>query len=658
VKPRVGEAVVVLTLLLNSHHRPHRPHRSRHSTLVHTTLISCLLLSSFKNPHMNGSGRPDMLRSGIVQTPNMLALGNPPFMQNSTHLGQPQNPMGMPQNVNNANSSIPMLSGGPGPPPSQRYNLQPNPMQQQQQQMQIQQRLLMRQGQNPQQLNPATGAPSGALMQTQLQGMPFPGNMMQQQQGPNNAVRRVSSQSHLNSLTGMQSVASNMAMGMNPQTSMPAHLRQVSQQQQQHLRMQQHQLQAGMSTDIGMGMNRQGPNPPLPQNMVARSNSAQAQVMSSLVQPPSIGPIQHSGGMPSHHQNFSNGGGPMTPQHQPLQLSSSPRPGSISQTHTPNMSMTTPGPSHTPISRAQMTPDNSSPMFMYAHTPANSQFPGNNPSRIPPNSNASSYSFVTPSTPPMQMDISQPSPSNLIHPQGGASNRSAFLSTPAQQYEMMNHSGDLYGSSFGMLPPGPPRPSSHNNPHQPPNQQQQQHPMPQTPQQQAQPLQSQPHHQSPSQPEQPNIHPQRPLSQPHRSPSQAGPPQASRALQPPVNSILSLPGGLTATGRIPLAQQGQMTGQHLPIAPRPPSLSMASGPSLPTMPSAPITPSAHVPTDTPPSATSLVPRPIPSSRQAFQRLSYLTSVHIVSFSAQFAQFGIGSRAYPVAPVQWGPCDRK
>ena len=546
-----------------------------------------------------------MIRSGIVQTPNMLALGNPPFTQNSTHLGQPQNPMGIPQNVNAANSAIPMLSGGP--PQTQRYNLQPNPMQQQQQQqqMQMQQRLLMRQGQNPQQLNPVTGAPSGPLMPTQLQGMPFPGNMMQQQQGPNNAVRRVPSQSHLNSLTGMPSVAGNMAMGMNPQTSMPAHLRQVSQQQQQHLRMQ-HQLQAGLSTDIGMGMNRQGPNPSLSQNMVARSNSAQAQqVMGSLVQPP----VQHSGGMPSHHQNFSNGGRPMTPQHQPLQLSSSPRPSSISQTHTPNMSMTTPVPSHTPIGRPQMTPDNSSPMFMYAHTPANSQSPGSNPPR-PSNSNSGSYSFVTPSTPPMQMDISQPSPSNLIHTQG-APNRSAFLSTPAQQYELMNHSGvDLYGSTFGMLPPsGPPRPPSHNNPHQTPNQQQQ-----------AQPLQShqqQPHHQSPSQPEQPSIHPQRPLSQPQmpgRPPSQAGPPQTSRALQPPVNPIMSLPGGLTATGRIPLAQQGQMTGQHLPIAPRPPPLSMTSGP---TMPPAPITPSTHVPTDTPPSGTSLVSRPIPSSRQAF-----------------------------------------
>ena len=573
---------------------------------------------------MNSSGRPDMLRSGIVPTSNMLALGNPPpFMQNSTHLGQPQNPMGMPQNINAANSTIPMLGSGPVPPPNQRYNLQPNTMQQQQQQQQQQQmqRMVMRQGQNPQQLNPATGAPSGALMPTQLQGIPFPGNMMQQPQGPNNPVRRVSSQSHLNSLTGMPpSVTSSMAMGMNPQASMPAHLRQA--QHQQHLRMQ-HQLQAGMSTDIGMGMSRQGPNPPLPQNMVVRSNSAQAQqVMNSLTQPPSIGPVQHSGGMPSHHQNFSNGGGPLTPQHQPLQLSSSPRPGSISQTHTPNISMTTPGPSHTPISRSQMTPDNSSPMFMYTHTPVNSQFPGNNPPRIPPNPNAGSYSFATPSTPPMQMDISQPSPSNLIHPQGGAPNRSAFLSTPAQQYEMMNQSGvDLYGSNFGMPPP--PRPPSHNNPHQPPNQQQ--HPMPQTPQQQAQPLQShqqQPHHQSPSQPEQMNIHPQRPQSQPQipgRPPSQTGPPQTPRALQPPVSSIMSLPGGLTATGRIPLAQQGQqqvMAGQHLPIAPRPPSLSMATGPSLPTMPSAPITSSAHVPTDAPPSATSLVPRPIPPNRQA------------------------------------------
>src|ERR1700679_3129593 len=104
---------------------------------------------------MNGSGCPDMLRSGIVQTPNMLALGNPPFTQNSAHLGQPQNPMGMPQNVNAANSAIPRLSGGP-PPQNQRYKLQPNPMQQQQQQQQMQ-RLLRRQGQNPQQLNPATG---------------------------------------------------------------------------------------------------------------------------------------------------------------------------------------------------------------------------------------------------------------------------------------------------------------------------------------------------------------------------------------------------------------------------------------------------------------------------------------------------------------------
>ncbi|KAF8164908.1 LIM-domain binding protein-domain-containing protein [Crassisporium funariophilum] len=583
---------------------------------------------------MNGSVRQDLLRPGIVQPPNMLALGNSPFMQNPGHLSQPPlvpSSMGMPQNVNTANSPIPMgmLSGGQAPPPNQRFSAMPtNAMQQYQQQQhqqhqQHQQRqMLMRQ--NAQQINPATG--TGSHIPTQLQGMsqgiPFPG-MMQQPPGAN-VVRRVTSQPHINALSGMSpSIPNGMSMGMNAQTSMPAQLRQANQQhlQQQHHQHQlqmlhQQQMQGRLSSDMNMSMNRQGVNPSLQSNM-ARSASAQPQVMSSLTQPSPIGSVPHPGGMQPHHQNTFPSG-QMPSQHPPPQLSSSPRPGSMSQTHTPSMSMSTP-PSHTQINRSRLTPDNAGPLNFLNF--AGSQFPGNNPTRIPTAPNPSAYPFVPSSTPPMQIsDISQPSPSGIGQAQGSTPNRSSFVSTPAQQYEQMNHHGmDPYNSSFGMPPPTsvPPRPPSHNLHQAPTTSQQQQISPQQAPQQPQQPQQSQqqPHHPSLGQSDQMNVHPQRPQSQPQSIPgrplSQTSSARTPRPLQPPLPPVgmSAMPGGLTATGRLPVPQQQGPPGQHLPIAPRPAPLSMAPGPGPSTMASAAAASGLAV-VDASPSTTAPV-RPIP-----------------------------------------------
>ena len=514
---------------------------------------------------MNGPVRQGLLPSaGIGQQQNMLSL-NPPFMQNPAHLAQQglgPSPLGMPQNMA-ANPPMGMLSGGPtGAAP--RYTMQPSMQQQQGRPMS------MRQGQNPTQLNPAANPASATHM-----GMPFPSNMMQQPPA-NNAVRRVQSQPHMNPLVG-----AGMAMGMNPQTGMPGQLRQVTQQpNQQHqihqLRMGQPQQminQQGMSADLMMRNQAVAANQPMQPTMAGRPT----QVMSSLSHPP-------TGMQPSLPQTtFPNG--PIPSQHPP-QLSSSPRP---NQT---NMTMTTPGPPHTPVNRQRMTPDNSNPMsFMNYPT---SQFPGNSAPRGPSNTSPSSYPFVSSSSPPMQMDISQSSPSGMMHTQGGTP-RTNFIPTPAQQqYDMSGV--DMY-SNFGMPPPQsvPSRPPSHStNPHQPPTPQQTPNPQQQQHQQQSSTQQQQqqpPSMQQQQHTDQMSAHPPRPLSQPQRPPSQAGGGASQGGMGPgpgpstqmnntprPAQSTLPA-GGLTSTGRIPQQQGGQVhpqgsQGQLLPIAPRPPTLPM------------------------------------------------------------------------------------
>lgn len=265
----------------------------------------------------------------------------------------------------------------------------------------------------------------------------------------------------------------------------------------------------------------------------------------------------------------------MPSQPPPQPLSSSPRP---PQNHTPSMSMGTPGPSHTPVNRPRMTPDNS-----FIGYPG-SQFPAN-PARMS-NPNQGNYpSFAPPSTPPMQMDIPQPSPS-MMHTQG-----TPTRSFPGQPFDMMsNPSMDIYNASFGMPPPPSvphPRPPSHTNPHPSPQQPNQQQPS-------SSQQQHQPHHQSPPHSDQMNSHPQRPQSQPQQGP---GRPPSQTATRTPRSAQMSLPPGgfqgnlqgpLTALGRIPASQQPQ--GPPVPtmpaIAPRPPVLPGGVPPPPPSLGSA------------------------------------------------------------------------
>ncbi|PPQ68368.1 hypothetical protein CVT26_005932, partial [Gymnopilus dilepis] len=302
----------------------------------------------------------------------------------------------VPNNMMTAIAS-PAFGGNPSQAP---MNILANPavagpryQQQQQQQRPIG---ILRQTQPPQQQN----------IQAQMQGMQFPGTI---QQG--NAVRRVQSQPNIGPMA-------NPVAGSMPLNLGPGQMQAQAVAREHRMRIQQQQA-ALMQAEM---RNQQGPP-----NM-QRAPSAQSQVMSSLGQPASMPP-----------QNaFSNGA--------PPQLSSSPGP---QPTHTPSLSMATPGPSHTPVNRPRMPQDDGVSFMGYPGT----QFPGNNPPRVPSTSNPSVYPFGGPSssTPtPMPMDIVQTSPSSGMHSQGGTPNRSSFMST--QSFDMSNGM-DVYSSPFNMGPP-------------------------------------------------------------------------------------------------------------------------------------------------------------------------------------------------------------
>uniref|UniRef100_A0A8H8CLL6 LIM-domain binding protein-domain-containing protein n=1 Tax=Psilocybe cubensis TaxID=181762 RepID=A0A8H8CLL6_PSICU len=558
---------------------------------------------------MNGPLRQSMHPApGLVpSTANMLAIGNPPFLQNPAHMVQPSlsQGMGVPPNMNPSSAPMGILSNGQVPPNvTPRYGMQSNPMMQQHSAQQ-QRPPVLRQPQNPPHLAPGAN-PS---LQMQMQSAQFPG-IMQQQPTPNNAVRRVPSQPQPMPLGAMQNpAAANMGMnvnmsGLGMQSNMPAAMRQPQHPNQQSMRMQQ-QPPSMQITDMR--------NPPPNQGMQGMPRAPSTpQVMNSLPQPPSIGSMQHNGMQPPLQQNSFSNGGPMPSQQLSQPLSSSPRP---PQNHTPSLSMGTPGPSQTPLSRPRMTPENS-----FIGYP---QFP-TNPSRINPNP-LNYPNFAPPSTPPVPIDIPQTSP-GMIHSQG-----TPTRSFPtSQQFEIPM---DIYPPNFGSMPPPSsvphPRPPSLTNPHpspqqQPPNQQQQQASSSQ--QQQMQPRHQSPTHIDPLNP----PHPQRPQSQPQQGP---GRPPSQTATHTPRSSQMSLPQGqglsnmqgpLTAMGRIPTSQQTHV----LPVA------------TLPTMPSRPPIISGGVP-PLPPSVGPSVPMPndvTPSSQAALQRTAALNSNNTHSGILRLLQF--------------------
>lgn len=524
---------------------------------------------------MNGNVRADMLRPGMQQ-PTMVM--NPSFMQNSPPPGPPQlgqNHLGMPTNPN---MNTGMMMGNPTNPmhPSQqqqqqRYHLPIQPQSGPRQPRPIDMR--PGPGGGPPMMNTAGGPiPGGGA--PQMSGLPhnmvFSGGMMQH--GPNPAVRRVSSQPQLPTsgpIAGMPpGVTNNLSLGMGPQPNM----RQITPQMRQQIMTQHHHMQGQIPPEMPLGMNRQGGNPGM---VPGRTGSAQ--IMNSLSQPASL---PHSmGHLPNQFQNPS-----IPAQHQQPQIPS-PRAGS----HTPSLSMATPGPSHTPVNRPQMTTDNGQMSYMGF---PNSQFPQpHNNSQMP--STNGQFGFVPSSTPPMA-DMPQPLPG--MGTPSGTPTRPGFP-TPAQQYKQMNTSPDGYPNHFGMAPPPhiPPRPPSHNN-HHPPLPQQQQHPPPP------------PQHHSPHHSDHMNANPQRPPSQPQTIPrpsSQSG--RQSHTPRPSQPQLPPAPPGprlsQSHANGPPPGHQLQMpaTGPQLAIAPRPPPPPATSGPSANPPPS-------QTPSDTPPSGPATIPR--------------------------------------------------
>jgi len=494
------------------------------------------------------NARLDVIRQpGVPQVPQM-AMNFIGGRQQSEQHGQP--PMAI-ISGNNNNPPMNILGGGPpgnnSPAQPQRYHQQ---MQQAEQHRRHQ--ALLQQSQNAQSMNSSGGGttapPMGGPGPNQ---MGFPNNMLQQQPGNNSQVRRVSSQPQpLNQSVGHLQMGGGamhpgppgggaMPMGMNAQTSMPAQLRQATQQQQMNsLRMQPGQ--GHMSPDMAMRSGNSG----ISQNG-QRSASAQAPIMNS--QQPGFAQAHSAGMQPNTFPN------PMSHSHQPSQTTSpSPRLGSRSQPQTPaNMNIVNPGQQQPLTSRSQGD-------MINFQTPQFPQGVPNNAVRV----NNPQFSYVPSSASP-------PNRHGDMQLQGMASSvsnsRPGGFPTPAQQLQ----SGEGFNGHFNMPPPQsniPPRPPSNNNSHAPP------------------------HHLSPQQQDHLTGHsPQRPQSQPQnqsgRPPSQSGPSNTPRT------SHAQLPGhpGNPSAGRIPLlSQQGgpqgiqshSASGHPLPIAPRPPQTApTVSGPS-------------------------------------------------------------------------------
>ncbi|KAG6873974.1 hypothetical protein C0995_007930 [Termitomyces sp. Mi166 len=309
------------------------------------------------------------------------------------------------------------------------------------------------------------------------------------------------------------------------------------------------------------------------------------------------------------------------------------------------MTMTTPGPSHTPVNRPQ-----DDPMSLMGYP--NPQFPHNTP-RIPPASSAQfSSPFMPSSTPPIAMpDLAQP---GLATPGSTGNPRANFHLTPAQQYEQMNNTSPGSFTAFDMPPPstvvGPRPPSRLNpNPHTPaPNS----HPNPQI-------THHSPHTHAHSHASDPlmgggpgpgpgtaGAHPQRPQSQPQRPSSQQahahtlGTPRSMHTALPPGPQMHPVRPG---TGMAPpMASQpapaagpgpGAGPGQHaMQIVQRPPAQGVGVAPMPAQQPAN--APASSAPSDTPPSNAAVIPRQQPPPPPVFGQGQGL--IRLLQFSASLA----------------------
>ncbi|KAG6819458.1 hypothetical protein H0H93_011628 [Arthromyces matolae] len=537
----------------------------------------------------------------------MLSM-NAPFMQNAPnvnapissagHLGLPpsavpSNSMGNPMMLNNVGAP-----GGPQVQVQQRYMTGPGPNPD------------ARHPQRPMMRQPGAGPPMGSggphmvggvVGMGQPMGAFNPGmmNQMNQMNQPTGAmtVRRVASQPQMTpgGAGGPVGMAGNMGnMGIPPQMQrMP----QGMGHQLQRMQMQQGiQGVGGVGVGVGGGGQMQNPMgvgvaPDMPMRQgvggpAQRASATQQQLMNSLAQSPSM------------HQQFQN---PVQHQHTP-QISS-PRPGSLP--HTPNMGISVPGPSHTPVGVNRGGPPmnvNEDPMgFMNVSgfpTPT-SQFPPGQHQHTPRMTPAANglggggpfSPFVPSATPPLLSEGgSGGGPGTL-------SRSASFHLTPAQQYEQMNNNhgspGPFPHFDVGMAPPGA-RPPSRLNPNSNVN------PNAQTPQQN--PQQQQLHQQQNSQNQNPqNVGPQQNAQQQpsgaHHSPSASDPMMGPPHPHPlPHPSLSSHPSGPHPHPSLP---------SHTPQHPQRPH-------SQPQRP-----PSTHPHPNQNPNPTTLTPRsanpPLPTS---------------------------------------------
>ncbi|PIL36623.1 hypothetical protein GSI_00312 [Ganoderma sinense ZZ0214-1] len=528
---------------------------------------------------------PDMIRQGVPAMHQGI-MPQQLFPAQPQHAQQPsQHPLGLLQNNQGANPGLGIMSGQPGPSnPNYAMSMQPgNPSR----------RVFMAPQTNGSGLHPGGGSGPPhmpGLAPNQMQGLPvqsmggnmngnmagFPGGgMMSSQQ---TALRRVQSQplgqpgpgAHMG---GMQPVMMGNGMpGMSgpPQMSglrMPAAM-QMRQQQPQH-----GQGGGAMSPEMGLTM-RSGPMAGASQLQPHARTGSGSQMMPTLTQPANLGQghgMQHNFGGPI----------PLSHQHQSSQMGSSTHVGPSGQ-QPPNMGPQPGG------NRAQMVPSDN--MFMNFSNPPIQPPHSHGVPRIPMDGMGNPPFNMAPSPSPMNTGGDMPQRGN------GPMNASGPM-TPAQALHM-NTSGDSFpGNSYGMGQPpisAPPRPPSHNGPH---------NGFPMGPSQSQPSLAPQ---QSPRQADHLSnvMHPgagamQRPQSQPqvaHRS-SPIPPPgrvRTPRGSQPslPMNTSGMLPPSRvpTAAGQSPSHPPAQPPVSAPPsahptqIAPRPASVTPAApaGASVPT----------------------------------------------------------------------------
>ena len=490
------------------------------------------------------------------------------FPQQPQHAQQSsQHNLGLLQNNQVANAGLGIIAGQPGPSnPNYPMNMQPgNP----------QRRAVFMSAQpNGSGLHPGGPPHMAGLAPNQMQGLQsmsgnmggFPGvaaGMIPQQ-----TIRRVQSQplgqggAHMG---GMQPGMMGGGMAGMPGPPQMSGMRMAPSVQMRQPQQQHGQGGGGMSPEMGLPMGRPGPMPGASQLQPphARSGSG-SQLMPTLTQSANFG---------QGHAMQHNFGGPMplSHQHQPSQMGSSTHVGPSGQ-QPPNMGPQPGG------NRAQMvTPDNN--MFMnFQNTPIQPPLSHGVP-RMPLDNVSNPQFNIAPSPSPMNGggDMSQRG--------NGPMNPSGPM-TPAQVLNM-NAGGDGFpANSYSMGQPpisAPPRPPSHNGPHNG-------FPMP--------PSQSQPSlapQQSPRQPDHLSnpMHP-RPQSQPqvaHRSSPipPPGPVRTPRGSQPslPVNVMPMNTSGMLPPARVPTATgQSPQGPSHPPaqpstsapaqIAPRPPSVTPAA----------------------------------------------------------------------------------